>query len=176
MSLLTSSALMLLPEVALVPPVMPLPLVTVPPALPLVPPTALLALEPPVVVLELGAPAVAPLGYVLAVGLLAREPVLPVPLVLPLVLEPLPVVLAILPVPVPVVLADAEMLYFCSSSDTRELMFETWCLICSRSLDVATVELADGVVVDADGVDSVVLVLLVLLAAGAPGAGVVVTT
>jgi hypothetical protein len=138
-------------------PVMPL-LETAPPALALVPPTELLALEP--------------LGDVLGPGVLASELVPPV--VLAVLLGVLPVVLAMLFAPLPLALVPV-MLYFCSRSATRELSVEICCRICSisMSLDVAAAGLA-VVTVDDDGVDSVVLLLVA--GAGAPGAGVVVTT
>jgi hypothetical protein len=138
---------------------MPLLFESVPPALPLVPPTELLALEP--------------LGYVLELGVLSAVlAVLPLPL--GVVLAVLPVVLAMLLALLPPALALVPlMLYFCSRSATRELSVETCCRICSMSLGLATVELA-VVVVDDDGVGSVVVLLLAV--AGAPGAGVVATT
>ena len=129
---------------------------TAPPALALVPPTELLALEP--------------LGDVLGPGVLASELVPPV--VLAVLLGVLPVVLAMLFAPLPLALVPV-MLYFCSRSATRELSVEICCRICSMSLDVAAAGLA-VVTVDDDGVDSVVLLLVA--GAGAPGAGVVVTT
>lgn len=134
----------LLMEVVLPPPA------TVPVPLALVPPIGLeeLALELGLVLLVL-IPLVVE-GVVL-VALLPLLPTAPVPLPVPLI-----------PVAVP-----AVMLYFCSSSETRELNAESCCRTASTSVALGVVVVVVLATVDES---------LEVLAVGAPGAGVVVTT
>ena len=137
-----------------------LPPATVPLPVALVPPIALEELAPELGLVllvlipddALGVLLALLLGVLLAL-LLGVLPALPTA---PLVLPGVPAVLL------------AVMLYFCSSSDTRELNAESCCRTASTSvvLGVVAVELAT---VDESVVEDV-------LAVGAPGAGVVVTT
>jgi hypothetical protein len=117
-----------------------------------------LALVPPIpldeLALEAGLVLLVPMPLVVPGVLLALLPVLPT--------APAPLPVPLMPVPAP-----AVMLYFCSSSDTRELNAESCCRTASTSVAVGVA----AVVVPGTADESVEV-----LATGAPGAGVVVTT
>ena len=113
---------------------------------------------------------VPPIGLeVLALGLvlLVLIPLVVEGVVLVALLPLLPTAPVPLPVPLIPVAEPAVMLYFCSSSETRELNAESCCRTASTS-----VALGVAVVVVLATVDE----SLEVLAIGAPGAGVVVTT
>jgi hypothetical protein len=148
---------LLIAVVLLAPPTLPLPLALVPPI-----GVEELALELGLVLLVLIPLVVS--GVLVVAGVLIPVVVLGALVALLPVLPTAPV-----PVPVPLVpvAAPAVMLYFCSSSETRELSAESCCRTASTSVVVGV-----AVVVALAAVDESVEVL----AMGAPGAGVVVTT
>jgi hypothetical protein len=140
--------------------------VLLPPATVPVPPALVPPSGPDELALELGLvlPVLIPLA---APGVLPELTPLVVLGVLLALLPALPTAPVPLPVPLIPVELPAVMLYFCSSSETRELSAESCCRTASTSVAVGAALVVVLATVD-ESVD--------VVAVGAPGAGVVVTT